>query len=148
MSNYIYYNGELYHHGVKGMRWGHRKPIISTEGSPNHKPLTQQEKQARNRKIATGVAIAAVGVAATGVAIYAIKHKKFKDLGSFDKHKTNAAKGAVKAGLDKIGQTNVNLFKGSKRSSNSSILGNRMAKKPNLASLIKQYDGFRSTPAY
>ena len=25
MSNYIYYNGELYHHGVKGMKWGVRK---------------------------------------------------------------------------------------------------------------------------
>jgi hypothetical protein len=25
MSNYIYNGGELYHYGVKGMKWGHRK---------------------------------------------------------------------------------------------------------------------------
>lgn len=25
MANYIYYNGELYHHGVPGMRWGVRR---------------------------------------------------------------------------------------------------------------------------
>lgn len=27
MGNYILHNGELYHHGVKGMRWGHRKKV-------------------------------------------------------------------------------------------------------------------------
>ena len=25
MSEYIYYNGELFHYGIKGMRWGVRK---------------------------------------------------------------------------------------------------------------------------
>lgn len=25
MSNYILYDGELYHHGVKGMKWGRRR---------------------------------------------------------------------------------------------------------------------------
>lgn len=32
MSEYIIHNGELYHYGVKGMRWGHRKRIDTPVG--------------------------------------------------------------------------------------------------------------------
>ena len=32
MSDYIMYNGELYHYGVKGMKWGHRKRIDTPVG--------------------------------------------------------------------------------------------------------------------
>lgn len=42
MSNYIYYNGELYHFGVKGMKWGHRK--AKQEAKTNYKDAIAKRK--------------------------------------------------------------------------------------------------------
>lgn len=39
MSNYIIHNGELYHFGVKGMKWGVRRK----KTAPNHKKLVVRE---------------------------------------------------------------------------------------------------------
>ena len=43
MSNYIYYNGELYHHGVKGMKWGRRK--AKQEARDNYKSTIKKAKE-------------------------------------------------------------------------------------------------------
>lgn len=74
MNDYIIHNGELYHWGVKGMRWGHRKG--PKESSPQLNPkkqkkeLTPEEKKARG-KSRTKKALAAIGVVA---AVGAIAH--------------------------------------------------------------------------
>lgn len=46
MSNYIYYNGELYHFGVKGMRWGQRKRQAREE---YNKEVDERRKAIRNK---------------------------------------------------------------------------------------------------
>ena len=73
------HNGELYHYGVKGMKWGHRKaPEIST--SPT---ASSNGQQSSAQKIANGKATATkvlaiiggvtVAAAATAGAVYAGK---------------------------------------------------------------------------
>lgn len=79
MSQYVIVNGELYHHGVKGMRWGVRR-YQNKDGSltpaGKKRELTEEERKARNKKIAKGVAIGIGATAATaaatvgGVALY------------------------------------------------------------------------------
>lgn len=48
--NYIYYNGELYHYGVKGMKWGVRKkPEILNRISGRIKKSRENEKTYRDK---------------------------------------------------------------------------------------------------
>ena len=52
MSEYIIQNGELYHHGVKGMKWGVRKQRQPTGGSlkkrwKRHKAKIERQKKAK-----------------------------------------------------------------------------------------------------
>lgn len=58
MSDYIIHNGELYHHGVKGMRWGYRK-YQNEDGSLNNDGrwrvgwqagLNEQEREGSSRE--------------------------------------------------------------------------------------------------
>lgn len=55
MSNWYYYNGtfvpenELYHYGVKGMRWGHRKKYYNSDGSLNKLGQARQNYKTANR---------------------------------------------------------------------------------------------------
>lgn len=51
MTDYIVYNGELYHHGVKGMRWGHRKKIVQSTKSSKRKgtSLYEDYQNAKNK---------------------------------------------------------------------------------------------------
>lgn len=47
MSNYIYNpdTGELYHYGVKGMRWGVRKKYYNSDGSLNDKGVKKYARK-------------------------------------------------------------------------------------------------------
>lgn len=82
--DYIIVNGELYHHGVKGMRWGRRKAKEVSGGSSkkrSKKQRTPEQKAARRKNIA----IATTAVAGTALAAYGahklsnvIKDRAFK----------------------------------------------------------------------
>lgn len=83
-NNYTIVNGELYHYGVPGMRWGHKRGPKITSPQPKQTKtkteLTPEQKQAKNakgKKIAAGV-IAGVGaVTVTALAVkYAKKQKR------------------------------------------------------------------------
>lgn len=41
MSDYIMYNGELYHYGVKGMKWGHRKRQPFSVSAAGHRTMAR-----------------------------------------------------------------------------------------------------------
>lgn len=45
MSDYSIINGELYHHGVKGMKWGVRKKYRNTDGSLNSNGIEKYAKK-------------------------------------------------------------------------------------------------------
>lgn len=44
MSNYIYYNGELYHYGVPGMKWGVRHEQDVADAKKRYKAAKQNYK--------------------------------------------------------------------------------------------------------
>lgn len=56
MADYIYYNSELYHYGVKGMKWGVRRSKTSSKKrkSTMDQPLTNvnPETISRGKKVA------------------------------------------------------------------------------------------------
>ena len=68
MWNYIY-TDELYHHGIKGQKWGVRR-FQNEDGTRTaagkKRAQTAEEKRERRKKIATGIA---VGTAATAAAV-------------------------------------------------------------------------------
>lgn len=74
MQHSNFSNDELYHFGVKGMRWGHRKAKSTSSnpssGSSTKKVRTEEEKRALRKKVALGV----LGAAALAGGAYAVKN--------------------------------------------------------------------------
>ena len=65
-DDYTIVNGELYHYGVPGMKWGHKRGTKQSE-KPNQ---SSKPKSSKGRKIAAGVL---AGIGAVGVAAIAAK---------------------------------------------------------------------------
>ena len=85
MKEYVIIHGELYHYGVPGMKWGHRKKYVTDTDNDKKARLetkkqpTQEEAKAKavkGKKIALGVlaGIGAVGIGAA--AAYGISKAK------------------------------------------------------------------------
>lgn len=53
---------ELYHYGIKGMRWGIRKDRKSKDSRPNKKVKIGKESVNKTLKIAGAIGVTAVGV--------------------------------------------------------------------------------------
>lgn len=87
MADYIIHNGELFHYGVPGMKWGRRKApeVSSNQGRRSSTQNPDQAKAARKAKIKKAVKIGAV-VAGSVVAIYGIKKlKEIADRRAYDR---------------------------------------------------------------
>ena len=107
-------NVELYHYGIKGMRWGHRKARPQLSGA---------QRSARRKKILKRVAIgagAAAGAAALGYGAYR-GHKALSTPGGAAKLMIGALRAQqgvdrVKGGAQKVGSTVGGYVLGGKRS--------------------------------
>jgi hypothetical protein len=49
MPDYFIHNGELYHHGVKGMKWGVRKKIATTLAPKTHTTTYSRKKELKKQ---------------------------------------------------------------------------------------------------
>jgi hypothetical protein len=107
-EEFLKHTNAFKHAGVKGMKWGVRKAEVT---SSSKVPLTDEQRKIRNKKIliATGSAVAVVGLIATAV----ILQKSGKlSLNSFSKSVGNSAK--VKTVIDKVDDVPVGIIHSSR----------------------------------
>ena len=88
--DYIINNGELYHYGIPGMRWGHKK-------GPKKKKYKNKSKLSKGKKIAIGVLAGTVGTLGVGAALLSTEKGKvalmnacflaLDKMGEFDEYK-------------------------------------------------------------
>lgn len=109
MNYRIIYRDELYHHGVKGMKWGVRKDPSSTASGGEKK-----RKMSTGQKVAIGVA----AVAVTGVVLY--------KTGSFDKIADVGRRAANRHKANKLGMKVIENPKIANSSSNFDDAMSRM----------------------
>ncbi len=71
---------ELYHHGIKGQKWGVRRELDDeTNGVSSYKNDNQEaSKASRNKKIKIGATIAGTILAAAGATAFLVYRKKNK----------------------------------------------------------------------
>lgn len=50
MSQYVIVNGELYHHGVKGMKWGVRRQLDRAKDAVRNRVRSEVDRQVEKRR--------------------------------------------------------------------------------------------------
>lgn len=86
----------LEHYGVKGMRWGARKaPPGRSSKQTNQRTAIEAEisRRKRNDRIATGLAVGAIGILVANQILSSNRKKKLKEI-SQQANRKNAAKAA------------------------------------------------------
>lgn len=113
MNYRIHYSNELYHHGVKGMRWGVRKEYVPKD----RKKASGNQTDEKKRKGLTGkqkVAIGAVAaVAIIGGSYYLYKTGKFDRLAEIGKKAADSQFGgkSKSSAIAKIGKETADVRK-------------------------------------